>query len=162
MRRIIRKTVLTVSKYQIMSHSYHKIWLHVVFTTKNCEHLITSIIEARIFNYLQEQFIDLDCRVKIINGMPDHIHCLIQQNPTKSIADIVKQIKGASSHWINENNFIPTKFAWQTGYGVFSVSESQINKVFDYIKEQKQHHIKVSFQEEYNAFLKLHNITIDH
>lgn len=141
-----------------MSHSYYKIWLHIIFTTKNREPYLTSNVEDVIFNYLRDQFIELGCNVKIINGMPDHVHCLIQQNPNKSIAEIIKQIKGASSHWVNQNNIYPSKFAWQTGYGVFSVSESQIEKVFHYIVGQKQHHQKQTFQEEYDNFLKLHNI----
>ena len=141
-----------------MSHSYYKIWLHIVFSTKNREHYLTSAVEDAIFNYLQDQFIELGCNVKIINGMSDHVHCLIQQNPNKSIAEIIKQIKGASSHWVNQSNFLSFKFAWQTGYGVFSVSESQIDKVFHYIENQKQHHTKQSFLEEYNLLLKLHNI----
>jgi putative transposase len=144
-----------------MSHSFYKIWLHIVFSTKNHENYLISNIDSIIFNYLQDQYIELGCKVKIINGMPDHVHCLIQQNPNKSIAEIIKQIKGASSHWINQNNIIPFEFSWQTGYGVFSVSESQIDKVYKYIKEQKKHHIKVSFQEEYIAFLKLHKINFE-
>lgn len=141
-----------------MSHSYYKVWLHIVFSTKNREYFITSDIEDDIYNYLQEQFIELGCNVKIINGLPEHVHCLIQQNPNKSIAEIIKQIKGSSSHWINHNNISSFKFAWQTGYAVFSVSESQIDKVFQYIENQKQHHQKQTFLKEYDSFLKLHNI----
>ncbi len=144
-----------------MSHSYYKVWLHIVFSTKNREHHILSNNEDAIYKYLKEQFIELGCIVHCINGMPDHVHCLIQQNPNKSITEILKQIKGASSHWVNQSNFFSFKFAWQTGYGVFSVSESQIEKVAFYIENQKQHHKKQSFQEEYDVFLKLHNINLE-
>lgn len=144
-----------------MSHSYYKIWLHIVFSTKNREPYLTVDIEEVIHNYLSVQFVELGCSVKIINGMPEHVHCLIQQNPNKSIAEIIKQVKGASSHWINQSNISPFKFSWQTGYGVFSVSESQIDKVFHYVENQKQHHIKQTFQEEYDSFLKLHKINTE-
>ncbi len=93
--------------------------------------------------------------VRIINGMPDHIHCLFLLNPQKSIAEVIKQIKGSSSHFINQNNLISEKFAWQTGYAAYSVSESVVDKVFQYIKNQKHHHTKKTFQEEYNEFIDL-------
>jgi len=85
--------------------------------------------------------------------MPDHIHVLFLQNPQKTISDIVKQIKGSSSHFINGEELILEKFAWQTGYAAFSVSESQLDAVYNYIKNQKQHHLKKNGQDE---FVKLH------
>ena len=96
--------------------------------------------------------------MKIINGMPDHIHCLFVMSPQKSIAEIIKQVKGSSSYFINQNNLIPEKFSWQTGYAAYSVSESIVEKVFLYIKNQRQHHEKKSFQQEYNEFLKLYGL----
>ena len=89
--------------------------------------------------------------------MPDHIHLLFLQNPQRSIAEIIKQIKGSSSHWINKEGIIQHKFAWQTCYGVFSVSESQLEKVYNYINNQKEHHLKKTFIEEYESFVRLHS-----
>ena len=100
----------------------------------------------------------MGCPVKIINGMPDHVHCLFLLNGQKSIADVIKQVKGSTSHWVNEQNLISEKFAWQTGYGAFSVSESQLSKVFQYIRNQKIHHAKTSFSKEYEEFIKLHGL----
>ena len=88
--------------------------------------------------------------------MPDHMHCLFMLSPQKSIADIIKQIKGSSSHYINQNNLIDDKFAWQTGYAAYSVSESVVEKVYEYIKNQKQHHAKKTFQQEYDEFIKIY------
>jgi putative transposase len=88
--------------------------------------------------------------------MPDHVHCLFLLNPQKSIADVIKQIKGSTSHWINEQNLIHEKFAWQTGYAAYAVSESQLQKVFQYIKSQKVHHAKTTFLKEYDEFIKVH------
>lgn len=93
--------------------------------------------------------------------MPDHIHCLFLLNPQKSNAGIIKQIKGSSSHFINQNNLISEKFAWQTGYAAYSVSESVVEKVFQYIKNQKHHHIQKTFQQEYEGFLKLYGFEND-
>ena len=90
--------------------------------------------------------------------MPDHIHVLFLQNPQKTISDIVKQIKGSSSHFINGEELILEKFAWQTGYAAFSVSESQLDAAYNYIKNQKQHHLKKNGQDEFDDFVKLHGL----
>ena len=141
-----------------MSHSYNKIWIHAVWSTKNRQPLIKEAVEDRIFSFVSDQLKELGCPVRIINGMPDHIHTLFLLNPRKSIAEVIKQIKGSSSHFINQENIITEKFAWQTGYAAFSVSESAVEKVFEYIKNQKQQHQKRTFQKEYEEFIKLHNI----
>jgi len=139
-----------------MSHSFIKIWIHAIWATKERSPLINPAIEKSLFNYMAQQFSETGCPVKIINGMPDHVHCLFLLNAQKSIAEIIKQIKGSASHWVNEQNIIPEKFAWQTGYGAYSVSESQLEKVYQYIKNQKNHHAKITFSKEYNEFIKLH------
>jgi putative transposase len=144
-----------------MPHSFVKIWIHAIWATKNRMPMILSKSENEIHNYMREQFIEIGCPVRIINGMPDHVHCLFLLNPQKSIADVIKQIKGSSSHHINEQNLIPEKFAWQTGYAAYSVSESAVQKVFEYIRSQKQHHAKKTFQEEYDEFLKLYGFSND-
>ena len=141
-----------------MSHSYNKIWIHAVWSTKNRQPLIKEAVEDRIFSLVSNQLKEVGCPVRIINGMPDHIHTLFLLNPRKSIAEVIKQIKGSSSHFINQENIITEKFAWQTGYAAFSVSESAVEKVFEYIKNQKQQHQKRTFQKEYEEFIKLHNI----
>ena len=138
-----------------MSHSYNKIWIHGVWTAKYRQPLIAHSIENKVYNFLSHQLQELGCKVKIINGMPDHIHCLFLLNSQKSIAEVMKQVKGSSTHFINENNLIDDKFAWQTGYAAFSVSESIIDRVYNYIKNQKQHHLKKSAQEEYEEYLRL-------
>lgn len=93
--------------------------------------------------------------------MPDHVHVLFLQNPQKSISDLIKQIKGSSSHFMNREELILEKFAWQTGYASFSVSESQLAVVYNYIKNQKQHHLKENGQEEFDEFVKLHRLGND-
>lgn len=90
--------------------------------------------------------------------MPDHVHILFLQNPQKTITDIVKQIKGSSSHFINRQELILEKFAWQTGFAAYSVSESQLEVVYNYIKNQKYHHLKKNGQDEFDDFVKLHGL----
>lgn len=144
-----------------MSHSYNKIWIHAVWSTKERLPIIKPEIETTIFSFISNQLQEFGCQVSIINGMPDHIHCLFLLNPQKSISEVIKQIKGSSSHIINMENLIKEKFSWQTGYSAFSVSESNISKVFNYISNQKQHHKKRTFQMEYEEFLQLHDIKKD-
>jgi putative transposase len=141
-----------------MSHSYTKLWLHVVFSTKYRAVLIHPSVEAKVYGYLHQQLTEQGCIVKIINGMPDHFHLLFLQNPKLSIADMIKQIKGSTSHWINQQEIIKEKFAWQMGYGAFSVSESQVDKVFHYIVTQKEHHSSKGFSQEYDEFLLAHGL----
>ena len=141
-----------------MSHSYNKIWLHVVFATKNRLPLIKPEAEHKIHAHMREQLIENGCPVRIINGMADHVHLLFLQNPKMAITDIVKQVKGNTSHWINEQNIIADKFAWQTGYAAYSVSESQLEKVFQYVKNQKEHHTKKTFMQEYDEFISAHGL----
>lgn len=139
-----------------MSHSYNKIWIHAIWATKERTPLLHSNIEQKGYHFISEQLQELGCPVRIINGMPDHIHCLFLLNPQKSIAEVIKQIKGSSSHFVNQNNLITEKFSWQTGYAAYSVSESVVDNVFKYIKNQKLHHQKRTFQQEYDEFLKLY------
>lgn len=139
-----------------MPHSFNKIWIHAIWATKNREPLIEPIIEKNLHQYIDKQLREMGCPVRIINGMPDHLHCLFLLSPQKSISEVVKQIKGSSSHYINQQNTLESKFAWQTGYAAYSVSESVLDKVYNYIKNQKKHHQKKSFQQEYGEFLKLY------
>jgi len=144
-----------------MPHSFNKIWIHAIWSTKERLPLIHQTVEGKIHQFINEQLREQGCPVRIINGMPDHIHCLFLLSPQKSIAEVIKQIKGSSSHFINQQNLISEKFAWQTGYAAYSVSESAVDKVFQYIKNQKQHHNKKTFQQEYEDFLKLYGFDND-
>jgi putative transposase len=139
-----------------MSHSYNKIWIHAIWSTKDRNQLIHKNIEYKLYQFISEQLHEQGCVVSVINGMPDHIHCLFLQSPQKSIAEIIKQIKGSSSHFINQNDFMKEKFSWQTGYAAYSVSQSVVEKVYLYIKNQKIHHQKRNAQQEYDEFLKVY------
>jgi REP-associated tyrosine transposase len=142
-----------------MPHSFNKIWVHSIWATKERQPLISNNAEKKIYDLLRQELIEMGCPVRIINGMSDHVHLLFLLNPQKSMAEVIKQVKGSSSHSINEQNLIPGKFLWQTGYAAYSVSESQLEKVFQYIRNQKSHHKKQTFLKEYEEFITLHHIT---
>ena len=137
-----------------MPQSFNKIWIHAVWATKERTPFIHSSVEQKVFEFIRNQLREIGCPVRIVNGMPDHIHCLFLLNREKSIAEVIKQIKGSSSHYINQNNLISEKFSWQNGHAAFSVSGSAVEKVFLYIKNQKIHHSKKSSQTEVDDFIK--------
>ncbi|MCW3127518.1 MAG: hypothetical protein JWO03_3176 [Bacteroidetes bacterium] len=142
-----------------MSHSYYKIWIHAVYSTKGREPFINPEIERIVYDQKREELVELDCPVRIINGMSDHVHLLFLQNPKLPITDIIKQVKGGTSHWINEQKLISEPFAWQTGYAAFSVSESQLETVYHYIRNQKEHHREKTFAQEHQELISLHGLT---
>ena len=141
-----------------MSHSKVKIWIHGILGVKNRENLITSGIEKQIHELIRTQLINSKCFVNEINGNENHIHVLFLLSPKKTISEVFKQIKGAVSHEINSRDLTANKFSWQVGYGAFSVSESKINETEKYIKNQKLHHKRLTFKEEYDKFIKLYHL----
>ncbi|PJA98817.1 MAG: transposase [Ignavibacteriales bacterium CG_4_9_14_3_um_filter_30_11] len=144
-----------------MSHSLTKIWLHGVFGTKDRMPLITENHEKELHNHIKEHLEkDFECSVRIINGTKDHIHILFLLNQKYSVQEIFKNVKGESSHWVNQQNHLKEKFSWQTGYGAFSVSESMVKEVEKYILTQKEHHKKITFSEEVALFIKKYDLQI--
>lgn len=141
-----------------MTHSFVKIWVHAIFGTKSGNPLILPEIKTQIHQILTSELHETGCSLLGINGMPDHVHVLFLLQAQKNIAEVIKHIKGSSSHKINQENLTKDKFSWQVGYGAFSVSESAIKKVQQYIKDQEIHHQKISFQEEFERFLELHGL----
>ena len=141
-----------------MAHSFTKLWVHAVWSTKNRQPFIDDEIEARIHRVIADEFSAAKCNLRIINGMPDHVHCFFQMDGTHSPSSIIRQVKGGSSHIINQSDWIGVKFAWQTGYSAFSVSESRYWQVFNYIKNQKAHHGVKTYHHEIVSLLKAHKI----
>jgi putative transposase len=140
--------------------SYVKIWVHAVFSTKNRQPLISSKIESKVHQLLKDELIAMGCFVQIVNGVEDHVHLLFLLNNQKSIAEVMKNVKGATSHTINQENMTREKFAWQGGYGAFSVSDRRIGEVEKYIKNQQQHHAEKSFKEEWDYFVSSHGFSV--
>lgn len=132
-----------------MSTSFNRILVHAVWSTKYRQKLIYSSIEKEIHEFIKAKFNDMGCSVVIINGMPDHVHCLFLMSRTKSISEIIKFVKGSSSHYINERKLLNTPFMWQIGYGAFSVDHANIDYIANYIRNQKRHH-------------KMNDVWVDH
>ncbi|PZR22954.1 MAG: IS200/IS605 family transposase [Citrobacter freundii] len=139
-----------------MPHSYCRVWIHAIWATKNRAPFISSDIEQYIHNYILDELASHKCYPKIINGMPDHLHTLFLLNPKFALANIMKQMKGTSSEYINQNNLTSDRFSWQIGYCAYSVSESMVNRVFNYILRQKEHHQRKDFNTEFDEFIRKH------
>jgi REP element-mobilizing transposase RayT len=132
-----------------------------VFAVKHRNGLIHTSFKEELYKYITGIIKFHNHKLLAINGMPDHLHILIGMRPTQSISDLMQDIKGSSSKWINEKKFLKVKFEWQEGYGAFSYSKSQVYIIIDYIKNQEQHHANKTFQEEYLEFLKIFEVEYD-
>jgi len=142
-----------------MSHSLTCIWIHAVFGTKFRDSLILPEFESKLHAHMKMQLEeDLGCRVRVINGTSDHVHVLVLLNPNFAVKDILKNVKGESSHWVNQESFTRRKFAWQIGYAAYSVSESSLFAVEKYIQNQKEHHRKKAFPEECEEIAREHGL----
>ncbi|MBK7183856.1 MAG: IS200/IS605 family transposase [Bacteroidetes bacterium] len=141
-----------------MANTYSQIYIHVVFAVKGRESSISNKFKDELYKYICGIVTNNHQKVYAINGMPDHLHILISIKPNCLLSDLVRDIKANSSKWINQKKIILGKFQWQEGFGSFSVSESQISKVINYIEKQEEHHRIKSFRQEYVDFLKSYKI----
>lgn len=141
-----------------MPGTYSQIYIQIVFAVQNRNSLIHSSWEDRLYHYITAIVQNNGQKMLAINGMPDHIHLFIGMKPSCRISDLVREIKKSSNEFINEKKLSKYKFNWQEGYGAFSYSDSQIDNVVKYIMNQKQHHRKQTFKDEYFQFLKNFNI----
>lgn len=144
-----------------MPRAFTQCFLHLVFSTKHREPWITTDLEPRLFEFIGGILRDLGCSAVAINGAPDHIHLLVQAPPAISMADIVRHVKSRSSKWMHETFPSLRNFAWQQGYGGFTVSTSQAGVVKSYIEGQKVHHRSRDFCEEFLLLLRRHLLAHD-
>ena len=135
--------------------SWVRIWVHLVFSTKNREpYLISSEVRSKIFSHISENAKGKDIWLDTLNGYHEHAHCLLLLNKELSISKEAQLIKGESSHWINLNKLIKEEFCWQDDYWAVGVSESHVEQVRKYILNQERHHSKHAFTEEIDNFMK--------
>ena len=144
-----------------MPRSYTNLIYHIVFSTKNRAPLITPEREARLYEYIGGIIRGLSGILLCINGVEDHVHLLIKLRPDKSVSDILRDLKSNSSGWMHDVFPDAADFSWQNGYGAFSVSESQIAKVANYISKQKEHHRMESFEDEFMSMLRKNGIEFE-
>ena len=141
-----------------MSNTYTQLFIQLVFAVKGRNSFIQYSWEDELYKYITAVVQNDQHKMLAINGMPDHLHIFVGLQPAIAIADLVKDIKRASNCWINEKGFIKEKFEWQSGYGAFSYGKSQIDRVCKYIANQKPHHNKLAFKNEYICLLELFSI----
>lgn len=141
-----------------MAGTYSQIYIQIVFAVKYRQSLIHASWEEELYKYITGIVTNKGQKMLAINGMPDHIHIFIGMKPSCCLSDLVREIKKASNEFIEEKKFTKHKFQWQGGFGAFSYSHSSLDNVIRYIKNQKQHHRKKTFKEEYEEFLTLFQI----
>jgi len=144
-----------------MKHSFTKILVHLIWRTKNGQRIIFSEKAIKIRNIIIEHCNKNGIILEGINIQPEHIHALIEMQSDKTVKDIVKSIKGASSHYINEKDLFKVPFSWQRGYGAFSIGNSQVKVVKDYITNQSEHHKRRTFSDEWKILLDKYGISFD-
>jgi len=145
-----------------MAQSLSRLWTHLIFSTKDrFPFLRDKVLRGEMHAYLAEMLRVHDCETLIVGGVEDHTHSLFALSRTHSIASVVKEVKRTSSGWIKTTSRRMSKFYWQSGYGSFSVSQSNLTDVICYIENQEEHHKRVTFQDEYRAFLKAYGIEFD-
>lgn len=141
-----------------MSQSLNKIYIHIIFSTKNREDLLPEKTWNEIHSYIDGIINQNLCKSIIIGGTANHIHILCELTSTVSTAILLQEIKRSSSKWIKGKYSQYSNFAWQSGYAAFSVSQSKVDAVTNYIRNQKEHHTKKNFKEELVEFLKSYQV----
>jgi putative transposase len=145
-----------------MAQSLARLWTHLIFSTKDrFPFLSDKSMRADMHAYLATVLRTHECETVLVGGAEDHVHALFALSRNYSIASVVKEIKRTSSGWIKGISPRQGKFHWQSGYGAFSVSQSHLDQVVNYIERQEHHHKRVTFQDEYRAFLKKYGIEYD-
>jgi REP element-mobilizing transposase RayT len=135
--------------------------LHIVFSTKHRRPLLDTTVEPELFAYLAKVCDTLCCSSHAIGAADDHLHLACSLSRGVTVSKLIQEIKQDSSKWIKSKGVRFTDFAWQNGYGAFSVGQSQLDDLRGYIRNQREHHRRVSFQEEYREILKRYEIAFD-
>jgi REP-associated tyrosine transposase len=144
-----------------MPQSLARLYVHLIFSTKHRERLITDGVRPSLHACMATVLQNFGCPPVLLNSVEDHIHILFELGRTVAVSQAVEEVKTTSSKWIKTRGAEFAGFAWQSGYGAFSVSESIVPGVRDYIANQREHHRSKSFQEEYRAFLEKHGVAFD-
>ena len=144
-----------------MGHTYSNLMVHVVFSTKDRAPTLDSELKPRLFAYMGGIIRELGGTALLINGPADHVHILMLSPAKIALSEMMGKLKANSSGWVHREFPAKRAFAWQTGFAAFSVSLSQKQAVLDYIAGQEEHHRKLSFKEEFIAFLQKHEVEYD-
>ena len=141
-----------------MADTYSQIIIQLVFAVEGRQSLIAQPHQEEVNKYITGIVRNLGSKMLAVNGMPDHIHILIGLHPSQAVSDLVRDIKADTNEWINDKRWIKGRFSWQGGYGAFSYSRSQLDRVVKYVMNQKEHHAKQAFKAEYLSLLRKFDI----
>jgi len=144
-----------------MAHTFTHLLVHIIFGTKDREPWLTEELKTPLHSYLAGILRNLEVNLTAVNGTADHVHLLVMLPADQSVAEVLRVLKTNSSRWVHETYPNLHSFGWQTGYGAFTVSRSNLDAVERYIRNQEEHHKKQTFQEEFVAFLDRHGIEYD-
>ena len=144
-----------------MANTYTQIHIQCIMAVKYRQSLIRPEWKDQLQKYITGIVQNYDHKMLAINNMPDHLHLFIGFRPNQSLSDLMRLVKGESAEWINKQQFTPSAFRWQEGYGAFSYSRSHVQAVVDYIMNQEEHHRKKTFLEEYQQFLAQFEVEYD-
>lgn len=144
-----------------MANTYTQMYAHLVFSPLGRQNLILPAFEDRLYRYITGIVQTKGQKMIAINGMPDHVHLFFGFKPGIAISDLVRDVKVSSSKFINEERFLPGRFSWQEGFGCFTYGHSQVDRVAQYVMNQKEHHRKRSFRDEYLELLRKFAVPFD-
>jgi REP-associated tyrosine transposase len=144
-----------------MSQSLARIYVHLIFSTKHREPLLSAAVQPRLRAYLATVLKNLGSAAVKVGGTRDHVHMLFRLSKNRALAETVERIKTSSSKWLKTQGRATTSFHWQSGYAAFSVSPAKVRSVVDYIARQEEHHRKVTFQEECRKFFESYGLEYD-
>ncbi len=140
--------------------SYVKIWIHAVWTVKNRKPILTAEIRQVLFDHILQNALSKEILMEVVGGHNNHVHCLFRLRNNQTIENVMQLIKGESSFWFNKSELSKLKLNWQKEYFAVSVSESQVNKVKNYILTQEEHHKKKTWEDEYNEFIEKYGFVV--
>jgi putative transposase len=144
-----------------MANTYHQIYIQTIFAVKFRKAVIDKQWSSQLYAVIGNLINETSCKTIIVNGVENHVHCLIALKPVVSVSELMKIVKAKSSKYINDHFLTPSRFEWQEGYGVFSYGQSQLDNVYQYIANQETHHQKQNFKDEYLGFLNKFNVEYD-
>ena len=159
--RRIRPARVTNLRVKKMSNTFTNLIYHIIYSTKYRRATISAELKSDLYAYFGGILVKRDGIPLEIGGTADHIHILAKLSPKHAIMDVLRDVKADSSKWINERQTSKQRFEWQAGYGAFSVSSSQVDKVQSYIRNQEEHHRKQSFKEEFLTILRKHQVEFE-
>jgi putative transposase len=144
-----------------MAQSLSKVLVHLVFSTKNRERVLTDEVRSELHPYMNKVLVEMDSPAIVIGSVEDHIHILFRLSKNHALCKVIEEVKTSSSKWIKTKGVPFQNFHWQNGCGAFSVSQSNVEEVQAYIANQKEHHRTKTFQEEFRTFLKKYEVDFD-